>query len=1002
MKKTLILLLSIALSCVMCLTTSAQSGYSLKITVLDQAGPVIGATVLEKGTTNGTFAGTDGVCVLRVSSRDAVIEISSVGYTTQEFVAKDAPATVILEEDTQFLDDVVVIGYGSVKKTDLTGAVTAIRPNPKNKVKATQATDLLLGKVSGLQITQGSGAPGSDATIRIRQGASLNASNSPLIVIDGMPDASLSSLNSEDIESISVLKDASSSSIYGARGANGVIMVTTKKGPASDGKAMAPTVSYRGDYSLNYNYEYLDVYDADEFREEYAKRGFDTSLLGTADTDWQKEITRTAFNQKHTVTLRGALPYVPYRISAGYQQEQGAVVGHSRDMGTFSANFTPKFWDNHIAIDLGVRGTLINTPESGGSLSSAAELDPTQPVYGDYGSATVNGVTYAKKGEGYFMYGADSKGDNVDPNWDNVAAEAFLPGTGRDLSTRIVTNASLTYNVHGVKGLSAKVVFNGSFYNQDSKSRDRDNTPETWKSTNVLLGKGGLGQHSDYTSYSNHINMDYLLAWNRTFGKHSFDVTAGHSYESHRYGSWNGQNFYNDDTVVAGSVEESSSGQVTLSSYVARINYGFNNKYLFTAAFRADASSRFAPETRWGYFPSAAFAWKINEEPFLKGSDVSQLKLRLSYGQTGQQEIDNDYAYHAFYYKSTDKFMYKEGDNFYYTYRPSAYNRNIQWEKTTTYNVGIDYGFFNDRVFGSIDAYYRYTDNLLMKDVKVVAGSNFAEVTDQNIGEMSSRGVEFAIGVIPVSTRDWQWTINANIAWNASRIEKLTAYESTDAYVKTGYAHNNRYVQIHKVGNTPYTFYLAKQVYDEKTGEPLEKWYNPSYDPSDPNSEMYVSDDSADSSKWDTGKSSLAPFYGGFSTQLNYRNWDFGLNGHFAFGHYVFWRTMYDGCNSSFFNSSHQFPTNTYKDTAPYWNNEHYMTDYWLHKGDYLKIDNIVVGYTFSDLAKWLSSMRVSLGVQNVLKITSYPGLDPEVYDGIDGSSTPRPRMVMLSFDVTF
>ena len=520
--------------------------------------------------------------------------------------------------------------------------------------------------------------------------------------------------------------------------------------------------------------------------------------------------------------------------------------------------------------------------------------------------------------------------------------------------------------------------------------------------SNVNIGKGGINTNSESTNSGTRYNIDYLLAYNHKFGIHSIDATAGHTYESYSYDSWNGQQFYNDGELVQGSFESTNKGQVNLSSYLARLNYGIADKYLFTFAMRADASSRFAPETRWGYFPSAAFAWKINEENFLKNSNaLSQLKLRLSYGKTGQQEIANDYAYHAYYFMSVESCRYHDGDTAYNTYMPTAYNRNLQWEVTTSYNAGLDYGFFNDRIFGALDVYYRYTDHLLMNAVKVAAGSNFADVLDQNIGEMSSKGVEFSIGVIPVSTKDWNWTINANIAYNSSRIESLTSYEDDEAYVKTGNVGTNRYVQVHKVGYTPYTYYLAKQVYDDK-GQPLEKFYNPSYNPSDPNSEQYLNSDASDNAKYMTGKSSLAPFYGGFSTQLMYKNWDFGLNAHYALGHYVFWGTMYDGYNGSFFNVTSGAVTNTYKGYAPYWSSEHHYSDHWLYKGDYLKIDNIVLGYTFQDVTSWMRNARVSLGLQNVFTFTKYPGLDPEVYDGIDHSSMPRPRMVMLSFDVTF
>jgi iron complex outermembrane receptor protein len=434
------------------------------------------------------------------------------------------------------------------------------------------------------------------------------------------------------------------------------------------------------------------------------------------------------------------------------------------------------------------------------------------------------------------------------------------------------------------------------------------------------------------------------------------------------------------------------------------LNYKLFNRFLLTATLRADASSRFAPETRWGLFPSAAFAWNIADEKFLENSDnVNELRFRLSYGSTGQQNINNDYAYQATYYASTSNFMYREGNEFYTTYRPSAFDRSIKWEVTKTANIGVDYGFFKNRLYGAIDLYKRYTSNLLMNSVKVAAGSNFAESIDQNIGEMSSKGMEFAIGGVPVRTKNFSWNLNFNFAWNASKIEKLTVYDGPPekTWVKTGYTSSNRYAQYHKVGNTPYTYYLARQAYDDN-GKPIEKFYNPNYNTDIPGSQEYVADDAADANKWDTKKSSLVPYYGGISTSVKYKQWDLGSNMHYAFGQYVYWETMSSGSNNSFFDASNQYPTNTFRGWAPEWAKQHYFSDYWLFKGNYFKIDNIVLGYTFNRILKNKSSLRLGAGIQNVATITNYPGIDPEVYSGIDGSSTPKKRMYMLSLNLKF
>ncbi len=1002
MKRILKKLAVISLLSLMSVSVFAQGGYLVKGSIFDALGPVSGATVMEIGTTNGIATDLEGAYALQVSSADATIEISCIGYTSQTFKAAEVPGRIILVEDTEFLDEVVVIGYGEVKKSDATGSVIAMKPDELNRVKATTTEDILLGKIAGLQVTQGSGSAGSTGTIRIRQGASLNASNEPLVIVDGMVGESIHSVNADDIESISVLKDASSAAIYGARGANGVIIITTKKGPRSGNNGfIAPKVSYRGDYSVNYDYQRLEVYDADEFREEYIRRGWDEALLGTADSDWQKAVSQTAFNHKHTLSMTGALPYVPYRISAGFQDNKGVVIGDSQQVVNASLNLTPSFLDNHLTFNIGLRETYKHAPESGGSFVDAALTDPTRPIYTDYGPVTVNGVSYDQKAFGFNMYGADASGNNP-ISIENPVAEAMYPGLGFNDNNRLSTNLSANYKIHGFEDLTATVSFNGHLYNSFNRSLGQDNAPGTWSSAMVALGKGGQGINSYNTSKSFHYNIDYYLNYKHVFaGRHSVDATIGHSYERDYGESYNSVEYYNDGDPVENSLESKNQSELRLSSWFGRLNYMLNDRYLFTFTMRADASSRFAPETRWGYFPSAALAWKLDQEPFIRNLGfVDELKLRASYGLTGQQDIGTRYAYQASYYVSDSNHSYLDGDNWFNVYRPTAFDRSIQWEVTTTKNIGLDFALFDNRFGGSIEYYSRWTDNLLMNSVMIPAGSNFSNSLDQNIGQMSSQGVEIALSFVPIRTKDAYWTINANFAWNDARIESLTTYEDEDAYITIG--NSSRYMRAHMVGHKPNTFFLAKQAYDEN-GNALEKWHNPAYDPSDPDSQEYLTDTTPDAARWMKGKdrSGQVPFYGGLSSSFKYKNWDFGINAHYGFGQYVFWETMYGGCNNSFYSQYENFPTNTYKGVIPDWSSEHYESDYWLHRGDYFKLDNIVVGYTFGQ-TRAFHSLRIAAGLQNVFTITNYPGLDPEVFDGIDSSSTPRPRIAMISLSVEF
>lgn len=985
---------------------SVQNTVYITGKVTDEKGEtLIGVSVKEKGSTNGITTNENGTFRLAITSEKSILVFSYIGYISKEIqVGSLKNINVVLLEDKKLLDDVVVIGYGGVKRKDATGAVTLIKPDESNQVKATTTTDLLVGKVAGLQITQGSGSPGSSGTVRIRQGASLNASNDPLIVIDGLTEGNLSSVNPDDIESITVLKDASASAIYGARGANGVIIVKTKKGTEpAHGEFTKPQISYRGDFFVNQNINKLEVYNADDFRTEYTNRGWNPALLGSANTNWQDEISKISFTNKHTISATGAIPYVPYRVSFGLQDEQGTIIGNKNTVSNVMANITPKFLNNHLTLDATVKNTNSRWPQSGGSYSSAALTDPTQPIFYNYGPATVNGVKYEQKAFGYFMYGADQNGNN--PQWtSNPVANALFPGFGKTTTNTLLTNALLSYKIHGFENLTLNVSVSSSNIKSKGNYLGEDNSPNTWSASNVNLGKGGLATNNSNNSTNNRYVLDYYLNYNKTFGKHQIDFTAGHTYESNKIKSWSSDNRYTDGTLVSGSVPSSTETVLNLTSYFGRLNYIFNQKYMLTGTIRADASSRFAPETRWGYFPSTAFAWKVNEENFLKNvKAINELKFRISYGVTGQQNIDNIYAYQATYYASTGNFMYREGDNFYTTYKPSAFDRSIKWETTNTFNVGLDYALFNNRIYGALDVYSRYTSNLLMHDVKVAAGSNFAESLDQNIGEMSSKGFEFAIGFAAIKKKDISWNLSLNFAYNTSKIERLTVYEGSpeSTFINAGNTSSNRYVQFQKVGNTPYTFYLAKQAFDAN-GVPLESFINPNYNPNVAGSTMYVTDDTNNANKFDTQKSSLAPYYGGFTTQFRYKNYDFGVNAHYAFGQYVYWTTMSGGSNNSFFDASSQFPTNTYVGRAPNWSKQHYYSDYWLFKGDYFKIDNVVAGYTFNKLWDNKSTLRVAAGIQNVATITKYPGIDPEVYNGLDASGTPRPRMYMISASIKF
>nr|WP_319272557.1 TonB-dependent receptor [uncultured Draconibacterium sp.] len=966
---------------------------TIKGNVKDKNGlPLPGVSIVLKGTSTGITSDVDGNYKLEVPKNAETLVFSFIGMKSKEVIISDKEViNVTLEEDLMDIEEVVVIGYGQIRKSDVTGSVSSVKPDELNRGSVTKTTDLLVGKVAGLQITMPSGSPDSNGTIRIRQGASLNASNSPLIVVDGVAGESLSYINTEDIESINVLKDASSTAIYGSRGANGVIIVTTKKGAkTSNGQAVSPVFNYRGDFSVNQNTRFLDVYSPDEFRSEFLKRYPDYgSLLGNSSTDWQDEIYRLGFTQKHTISATGALQHTPYRISIGYQNENGTIKNTSKEIATFALNASPSFFNEHLNADITLKETYTYLPASASPVEEAAFMDPTAPIYANYPN---------NMGLGYYMFGADENGTEPSDVTNPVASVDLARGHSRNYRTAV--NLNLSYKIHGFEELTLTANLGYTAHDYKRNWNVLDNAPATWDN----FGGKGVGANGWNESNSEIMIREYYANYTKTFNEiHSVNATVGHTYEKY-YQSWEDSPTWLNNSDEVYEIGATGASERTLSSYFGRFNYSLDNKYLFTFTMRADASSRFAPETRWGYFPSGAFGWRLKEEEFLQDFEkLSNLKLRLSYGQTGQQDINNNYAYQASYRSSTDEARYRIGDEFYTTYRPNAFDRSIQWEVTSTYNAGLDWGFFDNRLYGTIDLYKRFTTNLLMEDVRVPAGSNFSDTLDQNIGEMKSYGAEFSLGAYLVRKTNIEWTFNANFAYNQSEITKLTAYEASpeDTYIKTGSIGSSRYAQIHKVGNTPYTFFLAKQVYDDNN-KPLDGvYYNPSYNPDEAGSEEFVYEDSNDANKWDTGKSSLVPFYGGFSTAVVYKDWDFGMNGHFAFGQYVFWETACRASDESLYDTYGLNPKNSIENT-PEWSQEHRFSDYWLHKGDYFKLDNVTAGYTFQKVFNDKSSLRLSMGIQNVFMITKYPGIDPEVYSGIDGSGYPRPRMFMFTANLKF
>lgn len=974
--------------------STAWAQYTVKGQVVDAIGPVIGAAVLEQGTLNGTETDLDGYFELVVPSASSMIEITLIGYKTLVFQADQVPAVITLEDDTQMLEEVVVIGYGTVKKEDLTGSVATVRADQLNKGVVTSPAELLKGKSAGVVITEGDGAPGSGSTIRIRGGSSLSAVNDPLIVIDGLPITNtgisgvadqLSSINPNDIETFTVLKDASATAIYGSRASNGVIIITTKKGSKND--SAVPTINADYTFSVSQNTRYLDVMTGDEMRAglaEYAARYPEyapaLNVLGDANTDWQKEIFQLGMSHEANIGLQGNFKlgkagYMPYRVSGGYLNEKGTLKTSGMERGTVSLNLTPTLFDDHLTISLNGKGMFQNTRFANtAAISSAVEYDPTQPVYNEDGSYTA-------------WMGADAY--NTQSTINPVAA--LNERDDRAKASRFIGNAQFDYKIHGLEDLRLNLNLGLDYSHSEGQVTVPYGAEQSWHNQT----QNGCGLDNPYDQTKQDMTLEAYADYSKEINKHSFGVMAGYSWQ-HFYTESNSisrtqidpENPTVDPTILA---EIHNKSEYFLVSFFGRANYNYDNRYMVTATVRWDGTSRFS-NNKWGFFPSVALGWNIKGESFLKDAKaVSDLKLRLSWGQTGQQDLNaGDYPTLPTYQTNLIGSYYMFGGVPIVPITPEGYNADLKWETTTTYNVGIDYGFFNDRLFGTLDVYYRETTDLL-NFTPVAAGANLTNYLTANIGSLVNKGVEFEITGIPVQTMNWNWTIGANFAYNQNRITKLTTndgdgYKGVETGGISGGVGNN--IQRHMVGYPANTFYVYEQVYDEN-GAPIPGAYV------DQNGDGVIDADDL----YYTGQA--APKWTvGFNTSVSWKNLTLAISGHGNFGN-----TVYNN-NASRLSLLSDLWTNSFVRNCMSnaiglgFNNAAYMSDYWLEDGSFFKIDRITLSYLF-DLGKG-GSLNLFGTVQNVATITKYSGIDPEVFNGIDNNLYPRPTTYIIGLKYNF
>lgn len=977
-------LLLVALFVIGCLQLMAQTRtIKGEVTDAQNGEALIGATVMVEGEKGGTVTDFDGNFSLQVSSSAKKIKVSYIGYIDKVLSISDN-MKVKLESDSKALADVVVIGYGTARKSDLTGSVATVKSKDFNKGLVSSPEQLINGKVSGVQIMSNSGSASAGSTIRVRGGASLNASNDPLIVLDGVPleqggisgnsSNFLSMINPSDIESMTVLKDASSTAIYGSRASNGVIIITTKKGQQG-----AVKVNFNTTNSLQTRAQMVDMLSREEFVNVINQFGDanQKSLLGTANTDWNDEVYRTAFGTDNNLSVSGSIDkWLPFRVSVGYYNQSGLVRKDNVERWTGNVVLTPSFFQDHLKLTINAKGTLNNNSfNNGGAVWAAATFNPTIPVYS--GNDKYGGYNEALDADGY----------PVNAGVRNPRGLVDLYDSKSKVS-RFIGSMDVDYKVHFLPDLKLHATVGADYAKGDGTIYVPAYAAQSYNKDESLGG-------SDY-KYGPQKNENRLLTLYANYAKYfediksNVDLTAGYDYQ---YWKSTTPLYYTKSAAGTNlSTVKASDYRHVMLSYYGRINYSFDGKYLLTATVRRDASSRFSKDTRWGTFPSVALGWTLTEEPWLKNQKVlSNLKLRASYGVTGQQEGIGNYNYLPVYtYSVTGAEAFINGQ-YINTYRPEAYVSDLKWETTTSWNFGLDFGFLDGRIGGAIDFYTRKTKDLLAS-VPTAAGTNFSKTILTNVGNVDSKGIEVSLNATPIQTKDWEWNLSYNFTWQNMKVKNLSLIKGgSQTNVKVGPSIDAYQFQVLSEGYEPYMFYVYHQLYDSKTGKPIEGAY------ADLNNDGEINE--SDLYRYH----SPAPKYiMGLSTSLRYKQLTLGMSFRANIDNYV-----YNGMGMSTgafetvsYNNSQLNNLNTsFLKTG--FKTRQYLSDYYVENASFLKLDNLSLSYNVGKINKW-ASLTVSAMVQNVFTITGYSGTDPEVPNGMDNSFYPRPRTYSVSLGLQF
>jgi TonB-linked SusC/RagA family outer membrane protein len=966
------------------LTVQAQTG-SLAGKVYDETGqPLPGASVQIKSLNKSTSTDPNGnYRITGLSNAAVTITVSYVGYTPFDqavTISGNTISNVHLKPDAQKLNEVVVIGYGTAEKKNLTGSISTVSSKDFQKGTITSPEQLIQGKVAGVTITSNGGAPGSGSMIRIRGAASLNASNDPLIVIDGVPLSGnsignaanpLALVNPNDIETFTILKDANATAIYGSRASNGVILITTKRGGTG-----APVINFVTNNSVQTITKHVDVLSADQIRAYVNANGTaaQISKLGTANTNWQDEIYQNAFSSDNTLSISGAFHGVPYRVSGGYLDQKGMLITDRFQRATGAFTLSPKFFTNHLKVDLSLKGSLTDSHfANSGAIGAAIQFDPTQSVNAN----NAFGNYYE------WVQGTDVSVPNPNAPRNPVALVRLNNNNGH--TARSIGNLKFDYSFHFLPELHANLNLGYDV----SKGYGNINIP-----IYAAQSASTQGSFSHSLNTENDKTSEFYLNYAKSFGIHHVDATAGYGYYDVSTTGYNFANYRGTGTVLTTPVFPFNTERNKLLSYYGRLVYTLADKYILSGTMRADASSKFAQDNRWGYFPSIGLTWRAIGEDFLKNSTVlSDLKFRVTYGQTGNKDISGNYDYLAKYYANSNTGQYQIGDQFYNYYTPAAYDPDLKWETTTTYNAGLDYGFAKGRIYGSVDAYYKKTKDLL-STINIPVGTNFNNLLTTNVGNMEVKGMEASINFVAISSADVNWNFGFNAAYNKRRVTNLTLNPDPGSKVGAGDITGGTGITLkyNAVNQIPGSFFVYQQVYNSN-GIPLEGVYV------DRNNDGAIT--TADQYFYKAPDPSLTF---GFNTTFNYKKWSVNTVLRANLGNYV-----YDNVSSNFgiktnILSSAGVINNSNSDFLfTNFERNQFLSDYFIKNASFLKMDNAGIAYNVGKLsANRNTTLRISANCQNVFTVTKYKGLDPELASGIDFNLYPRPRTYTLGLNVGF